>query len=495
MKRLALALVVLAVAVHLGALWDPFVFDDRAVVLGNPSIRDLGNLHWILIGSRRFVTNFSYAVDWALFGARPFGFHLTNLVLHALNVLLVFALARRLFDDAGTAFTAAALFAVHPLLSETVVYVASRAGLLCTLFMLLGTLAFIAGFTRKLYWLGALACWLLAAGSKETGLMLPALWLLCDLALGPTPRRRRFLLVYLPVALLGGVVALWRVASYLHLEGGFHRALTQQLLTQAEVLWRYVFLFVVPVGLSVVHSVTPVTSALDPQAWLCVLSLGAAIALLRTLPRPVMLGGAWYLVLLLPTSLVPLGQDMAEHRVYEACVGLTLLVAPWLSRRKLVVAIVVAALALATIAHERGWRSPITLWQDAVAKAPREWSARYALGDALRESGDCAAAVASYEEALALRDEPRARRNLAVCLATLGNLDQAAAELDYLLQRSPRDASLQLDVGIVAAQRGQSDGARAHLQRAAELGSDAACDELRRRFATAPQPARCPLLR
>jgi protein O-mannosyl-transferase len=480
MRRLVALLVALAVAVHLGALFHPFVFDDRVAVLDNPSIRDLRDLRWIVMGSRRVVTNFSYAVDWAVWGPRPFGFHLTNVVLHAANVLLLFALAKRLSADRWIAFVAAAIFAVHPLATETVGYVASRAGLLCTLFLLAGTLAFLRGFDRRVYWPAAFACWLLAAGAKETGLVMPALFLLCDLLFGPTPRRSRLLLLYLPLGVLAAALVLLRLASYHHLEGGFERPLALQLLTQVEVLWRYLFLFVVPIGLSVVHSVTPVARVLDPLAWLGVASLAVGVALVWTLPRTAKLGAAWLLLLLLPSSVVPLGQDMAEHRVYEALVGLALLAAIGLPRRKLVVAVVVIVLSALTLAREHVWRSSLSLWQDAVAKAPREWGARYALGDALRESGDCGGAVTSYRIALGLRDEPRARRNLAVCLTTLGELDQAAAELDYLVRRSPRSDSLQYDLGIVQAQRGRLDEARIHLQRAAELGNGDACAALER---------------
>ena len=220
-------------------------------MLDNPSIRELGNLRWIFIGSRRPLTNFSYAVDWALYGA-PFGFHLTNVILHAINTLLLYLLARRLLADDWAGFSAAAIFAVHPLLTETVGYVSSRAGLLCTLFLLAGTWSFLRGLERRAFWILTALCWPLAAASKETGLLLPVLCVAADLSFGKLPRRRRILFLYLPAGILALVAGGIRLASYLRLEGGAHRP---DLLTQAHVFWRYVFLFVAPVGQSLVHEV------------------------------------------------------------------------------------------------------------------------------------------------------------------------------------------------------------------------------------------------
>src|SRR4051794_29483467 len=212
-----LSLMALAVAVYAGALGAPFIFDDHRTVLDNPSIRALGNLRWIFIGSRRFVTNFSYAADQAVWGARPFGFHLTNLVLHALVVLALYELARRLWQNDAPALLAAALFAVHPLGSESVAYVSSRPGLLCALFLIVSTWAWHRALTGRRRWMAAaVAAWVLAAASKETGLLAPALWLACDLLFVEGSRRR--LPAYAVCGLAAAVAGGLRVVSYLRLE-------------------------------------------------------------------------------------------------------------------------------------------------------------------------------------------------------------------------------------------------------------------------------------
>src|SRR5438046_2750599 len=130
------AAAVVAVLVYLTALNNPFVYDDYHTVVANPSIEHLGNLRGIVLHDvTRPIVNLSYAVDRRVWGPKPFGFHLTNVVLHAVDVMLLFTLARSLYavrlkadttydEPADTrapivmAFTAAILLAVHPMMTE-----------------------------------------------------------------------------------------------------------------------------------------------------------------------------------------------------------------------------------------------------------------------------------------------------------------------------------------------------------------------------------------
>jgi protein O-mannosyl-transferase len=466
----------------------PFLFDDFPTVVDNPSIRDLGNLKWIFIGSRRFLTNFSYAADQAVWGARPFGFHLTNLVLHALVVVALYELGRRLWQNDAPALSAAALFAVHPLGTESVAYVSSRAGILCALFLVTGTWAYHRALTGRRWWLiPALICWPLAAASRETGLLLPVLWVACDVLYTGGWRRR--LPAYVVCGLAGGALAALRIASYLSLERAGGRGSGLRLLTQAGVFWRYVFLWIVPVGQSLVHEVTPVTRLFDVQAWVSVAGLAVAIALLWSCRRrapDVTFAGLWFVVLLLPAGVMPLAQSMAEHRVYEAAPGLALLSAlalRRLPRPALICALIVAALGVGTVARVHLWRQPVRLWRDAAEKAPHEWLPHYAYGDALREAGDCARAIDEYTAALRYAPaDVHARRNRAICQATLGRFDEAEAEMRAELIASPRDAALHYNLGVLEARRNRPAEARAEWLRALELdpGRLRPCDDLRR---------------
>src|SRR5262249_42113084 len=141
------AVACLALVVYANTLDNPFVYDDYDTVLNNASLADPSNIRFILVYSPfRPVVNASYAMDRAIWGYRPFGFHVTNVLLHAIvSVLLYVLLLRALADarersragapggsvDMWAALTGAALFAVHPLMTEGTGYVSGRSELLC----------------------------------------------------------------------------------------------------------------------------------------------------------------------------------------------------------------------------------------------------------------------------------------------------------------------------------------------------------------------------
>src|SRR5512132_1041457 len=91
----------LAVLVYANAVHNPFVYDDRDTVVANPSIVDLTNVRFLFAYSPfRPVVNISYAIDRALWGSDPAGFHVTNIALHVVTVLLLYLFVLRLIDDA-----------------------------------------------------------------------------------------------------------------------------------------------------------------------------------------------------------------------------------------------------------------------------------------------------------------------------------------------------------------------------------------------------------
>src|SRR5262245_4028608 len=108
----------LAGLVYLNALTNPFVYDDYHTVVENPSIRQLSNVRSIVLHSvTRPVVNFSYALDRAVWGPTPYGFHVTSVLLHCLNVVLLFLVARQLMQGIAGPASAAFLFAVHPVMT------------------------------------------------------------------------------------------------------------------------------------------------------------------------------------------------------------------------------------------------------------------------------------------------------------------------------------------------------------------------------------------
>jgi len=487
----------LAVAVYFEAIGNPFVYDDLETVVRNPSLRDLSNWVFVLVFSPfRPVVNVSYAVDAAIWGLDPFGFHLTGVLLHALNVALFYLFARALLRDRDAmvendaspapradrlaALTAAALFAVHPLMSEAVGYTSARPELLCSAFVFTALLcARRAVLERRwVFWIAAAVAWLLALGSRETGAMVPLAFLAWDRLLGPRDgprddeaRRRRLWRLHLPllVLVLAGGVA--RILVFLQREvGALPRQVWQHLCTELPILWRYLRLLLWPAGQSLVHPAQRVASPWEAKVLLAAVAILVVATLAWRLRRRLPLlafGLVWFGLFLAPSStLIPLVELMAEHRVYLASCGIFLVagagagrLAGWWRERDrqprlaahALVAIVVAALGVATMARNQVWADPVTLWSDAAAKAPLTWAPHYALGDALRGRGDCTAAIAAYQRAVELRpDDPRARVNLGVCLGTVGRHVEAEQALRAALAVDPGSVDARNDLGWLA---------------------------------------------
>ncbi|RMF81997.1 MAG: tetratricopeptide repeat protein [Planctomycetota bacterium] len=175
------------------SLGNQFTYDDRPVVLDNPRIRSLSNLNtiWLtdyweqtsssdpVLDPRRDrlyrpLTLTTFALNFTLSGANPFGYHLTNVVLHALVCAMLFYLARRLLASAAAATAAALLFAVHPVHSEAVAGLVGRAELLAALGLIGGLLLLLADRPpRPLRALAAAGCFLAALFSKESAVCYP----------------------------------------------------------------------------------------------------------------------------------------------------------------------------------------------------------------------------------------------------------------------------------------------------------------------------------
>jgi MYXO-CTERM domain-containing protein len=476
----AALLAVLAAAVYVGALHSPFVYDDWQAIARNLSIRDWRNWRWVLAGSGRPLTNYSYALNWAISGAAPFGFHLTNVLIHALNVVLLFRLTS---SRPAVGLAAAGLLAVHPLWSESVGYLGARAGLLCATFLLLGlsALARAIAAARRRWLAAAAAAWLLGMACKETAIGLPLAYLAYDAWVAesdPAARRRRLWTFHAPLLTLALTAAITRGLYHARIEHGALFADWRHVLIQSEVIWRYLVLFVVPAGQTIRHAVP------DAPAWhawpaaVGLLALAALAFRARRRAPAAAFAAAWFFLFILPSSVVPLIERMAEHRVYEAAAGLCLLAALAMSRlpraaRAPAQIALLAALSLATLARNRVWASPLRLWDEAVRASPQDWGPHYALGDAWREAGDCARADGEYQRAIALRPtESRPHINRAICLAQLGRDDDAERELRASLALFPRSATVLHDLGTLALGRDRVDEARKWFEAALAVDPD-----------------------
>lgn len=477
------AAIVLAYA---NSLALPFVFDDLAVTVNNPTIGSLASA-WNppADGSNttnRPVANVSLALNHAVSGLAPWSYHAANLLIHAGTALLLAGLVRRTLllpamrgnrtpEDAAMAGRAAGLlWAVHPLQTAAVTPVAQRTESLCGMFYLLVFYAFVRGLDhgrRRRWWGIALGASVLGMGTKEVMATAPLLLLWFDRVFvagslaGAWRERGRLhalmFLTWLPLAIL-----LWRAGGTRGAAAGFGLGMEwwPYALKQCEAVVHYLRLAIVPwplvydYGTGVHHH----PGAVWWQAAVLAMLVGGT--LWAAWRRPAAgFPALWFLVILAPSSsVVPLvEQTMAEHRMYLPLAGLVvpavLGLHRWLGPRlpAAVLALALAGIA-ATAIRNRDYRSELLLWRDTAAKAPGNHRAHYNLGSALLEAGDVDGAIAALERARALAPaDPAVLNNLANALLAANRAAEARELLRRAIALRPDHAIFRINLGHACA--------------------------------------------
>jgi tetratricopeptide (TPR) repeat protein len=486
--------------IYFRTLNNPFVYDDFRTIVENASIRNPGDLRTIVLHeATRPIANLSFAVDRAIWGPRPFGFHLSNVLLHALNVLLLFAIAAALARDRPgeqrssptlIAFIAAGTFAVHPVLTSAVGYISARSEILSGAFLLL---AFLCGrhwlrHGGRVWCLLTFTCWVAATLTREGAVLFPVALLAYDrLFLDPHPsdRRRRWRVLHGPMLCLLLALAVGRIAVLVFVENPVGmRFRWSAIPEQAIVLWRYVALYLNLASPAIYHSVRRVGDVWDLQSWAALLTIAVVVAvawLVRRTDRLGCFGLVWFGAMLAPSLVLPVfgvGEGMAEHRAYVAGCGLFLTVGSvagtfkarlsrTLAGRVLVyAAIVIGLLSLGARAILRNdvWSDPVALWSEAASLSPDDGLPRMLLAEEFQRRGQYDQAVEEFRSAVRLRPKDSlAYMNLAVSLAALGRFDEATATLEQLRAADPQSTVISTGFGAVAMLSGRPDVARARF--------------------------------
>jgi len=447
---LAAALAVVAFAVWTPVLGNGFVWDDGPIIVENPDTRDLGSLPRVLLSPDqtppyyRPLNRASYLLDHRLFGLDPRGFHAVSLALHVANVLLLFAIGRRLLGAEVPAALAALLFALHPVNAEAVSFVTARNNLFALLFSLAALLLFADAVRRRSTaraWASGGALLLGLLSKEQAAMTLPALlaWLWIVERQGPRawPRAWR---AAMPHALAAVVyLALRAVSLGPAAEAGAAAPgpLASRLGENVVTIPRLLGLVVFPRELTIFHRPGPggLSTGVLVAAWI---AIAAAVALLASRRTPgASFGLAWFALHLVPLAgvvAIPATTRVAERFLYLPLAGAALLAAGvagravrrWPRARPAVVALsalLLVALAARSVERARDWKDDETLARSAVRTDPGSAEARFNLGVVLKDQGDLAGAREQWEAAA--RVDPRHAR----ALTQLGTLSAVKGDL------------------------------------------------------------------
>jgi tetratricopeptide (TPR) repeat protein len=499
---ICLALAAVTLAAYAPALRCDFLtFDDQAYVTENRHV--MTGLTWqsiawafrnVTAGNWHPLTMLSHILDCQIYGLRPWGHHLTNVLLHVANTVILFLLLARMTAALWRPACVAALFALHPAHVESVAWVAERKDVLCAFFWLLAILAYARdaeGQKRGIYYAGALLFFLLALLAKPMAVTLPCVLLLLDfwpLRRMASTSWRHLVAEKLPFFAL---TALWCPITIWAQRQGHSMASVRELPMAERIghalisYLNYIRVLAFPRHLAVYYPYPnhePVALAVVAGA---VLALVTGLAVAAVGRRPYLLvGWLWFLGMLVPViGLVQAGgQGWADRYLYLPSIGLFVIVV-WAGAEaaarfpavKYFAPAALAALAVATVVELRYWKDTRTLFSRAMEVTQDNYMAMTLVGSMEADRGDLDGAIKLYRDALrCLPNYPEGHFFYARALERKGQTAPAIAEYTKALQLRPAFDQAHLMLGLLLARQKNYDEAVAHFQAALKSNSDSA---------------------
>lgn len=484
-RVLPASILLLAGMFYANSLDNGFHYDDSHSIVENYHIRSLAHIGDFFVDPTTFsrepamamyrpVVQTTYALNYALGKYRPLGYHLVNIALHGLAALLLYLVISALTGQRLLGWWGGAFFALHPVQSQAVNYISSRAEIM-------GAVGILAAFyllvVKKSHQNWALLIFALALLAKSTALALLPLMLIYEWNQAPERRRWR---AHIPVwGLALGYLGLIKGNGFLSRSMGQEvRPYMEHLWTQIKALPYYFKLVCMPVGLSVEHGFKT-SQGMDEAAVLSSLALVLSLIFLALsgLGRDNWGSQAllWFGAALGLTFLVPLNVLVNEHRLYLALGGGLLGILGYLGRhprRSLGVlgGILMVLMGVLTWQRNALWQDDLTLWQDAVEKGPNMFRAQSNLGLAHYERGELESARLAFERALELNPHyGKTWSNLGLVYEAQGAFAGAEAAFARALELHPGLAGPHNNLGRLHFKAGNFSAAATSLERALEL--------------------------
>jgi len=500
----------LAIAVFWPSIRCGFVnYDDDIYVVDNPTVLEgltLPNIRnaW----TKTFVANWSpltmmsYQLDASLFGIEPWGFHLTNVILHAAASGMIAVALARMTDSSAAGLMIGGLFAVHPLRVESVAWVSERKDVLSIFFLSVILLAYERygrSGSRRAY---GLVCLALLAGLLAKPMLVSVPFLLLVLDVWPLGRMdladgqppvgcehasryshvgiRQCLVEKLPMLVLSVIfstITLITQQDAMTDEQSLPVVSVRLPTALCGLMW-YAWKTIVPMRLCVSHLHTGEPPPMGMTlASVLVFAVAAPVALVQFRRRPYIAAGlAWYGLALAPVlGIVSVGMNaVAERYSYLPHIGIltvfvlgandaaSMLRVGCLTRRILGI-VIVAAAALVSVRQINVWNNSDTLWTQCLRVNPNNVLALYNYGLHLRARGDYEAAVAKLDKACGLfvkgKPPERIRYHLAYALLDAGMIEQAHKEFCTLLKDYPTNIDARLEYANSLLEKGDTAGA------------------------------------
>ncbi len=503
-RTLLILIGLLTVAAYSSSFRVPFVYDDHRQIVNSPLIKSfeffprLFSSDYFSLSPKRYrpATVGAYFLFYSVWRLDPWGYHLTKLGLHLLNVFLLFAYFRTLKLDGRASAWGIALFALHPVQIEAITPISFLDDSLMTFWFFLALIASFRaladnGEKARRWYLLSLFSYLLALASKELALVFPFfVFLQCVLFRFPDRGRKGgFWAGYLIISVA------WAVIRFGYMNQGGWLSLQAEksgdrLLLPPATLLHYLRVSLIPVNLCLDY-VLPLPTGIFtiPAPLVLLLVAGMIILLLKFIFKSgyCLLGVSLFIVPLLPVSnFLAQPKVAADRYLYLPLAGLSLLAAALIhnlekdkrfkrSRRFFAPASGLILLFWAGLTYRQNllWQNPGLLWEDTLIHSPASVTARNNLGWFYFQGGEYQPARREFERTLALKPPPPIRAatltNLAYIQWSEGLSDKALESLELALEASPDYARAYYTLGYYRYLQGDQEAALGHYRRALEL--------------------------
>ena len=496
----AALIMLLTVLVYAPALRGGFVFDDRALITENQMVKASDGLYrfWCTAESPDYrpLTWSLWWLEWRLWGDRATGYHVVNVLFHAVDAVLVWVILRRL--KVPGAWLAATVFAIHPVNVATVAWISEQKNTLSMLFYALTILLYLR-FEKENRWCWyalSLTTFCLALLSKTAVVMLPVVLLGCIWWMRGRVRTKDYLccVPYFVASLVLGLVTIVQHQRALD-EAVQTGSVAARLAAAGLAPWFYLSKALVPINLTMLYP----KWEMDPAHWVSYLPGIALIGCLivfwwkrETWGRPLFFGLGYFVVMLFPV----LGffdqafyrySRVADHWQYYAIIGVVALavaigrrIGDRMSEQRRYLGMtagtaVVIVLGVAAWQRSCVYADEETLWRDNVAKNPKAWAAHNNLGVALERANRIQEAIEHYEEALRIKPEyAEADYNLGGALVRLGRGQEAVGHYEQALRVRPDFAAAHNNLGAALVRLGRVQEAVGHYERVLRMRPDSA---------------------
>jgi tetratricopeptide (TPR) repeat protein len=513
-------ILLLSLTVYVNTLTNGFTnWDDPTLVIENVSIRSLGFNNLLSIFTPKPgqtyqpVRVLSYALDYHIWELNPIGYHLGNILLHALAAVVLYLLLTNVLnqvcgdnfrDSNGTiSLLTALLFSVHPVNIEAVAWIASRKYVLLAFFYFLSFYLYVRSSVKAQlsilpYLFSILTC-ILALLSSPFAVTLPGLLMLYDYCryrdIFPWKSIQKRLIYYMPYVLLALMqfIILSNVLStgpdptvkQHYLDNPFYT-----LLTMLRVLYDYIKNIFFPFWLNNRY-VDYISLSFFEYKIIISFSLITFLMLLlffqiKKRRKLALFCIGWFFITWFPVSnIIPISTIMADRYLYLPGVGLFLgfsLLVHKVSAKffgKSFVPVVITAVVLVlslsfiTIQRNKVWANSLSLWEDSLSKAPNSPIAHKNLADVLDERGRRDEAIGHYLEALRLKpDYAQAHNNFGLVLASQGKYEEAINHYRQALRLKKEYSSAHNNLAIALLKTGKVEEAASHFSAAVQLKPD-----------------------